>query len=141
MLTITNVNANDAIPTYSVVVTNFFGAATNDGMTLDRQSDSARHVVFWKTLAFSWDRQGGNLPLSGVGWVNAGTPATGNGIFQNGPGLGIFFSFSGVATTNIYYTTVTNDTGLSGLPFVAINPASLPAVTFLKAQFALGNGV
>jgi hypothetical protein len=48
------------------------------------------------------------------------------------------FSYSPSATTNAYYTTDTNDTGLSGLPFVDINPASYPAITF-QAGFVPGN--
>ena len=79
----------------------------------------------------------GNLPLTGVGW-QAVAPGGSYGIYSAGPGLGDVFSYSASATTNAYFTTVTNDTGLSGLPFVAINPASYPALT-LQANFTPGN--
>jgi hypothetical protein len=135
MLTITNANTNDAFPTYSVVVTNFFGRATNDGMNLIVSNVPAGYLY---AETFPYVGPSGNLPFSGVGWVSA-VSAGAVGIWQNAPGIGIAYSWSGTATTNAYFTTVTNDTGLSGLPFVAINPASYPAVT-LQAQFAPGNG-
>ena len=80
----------------------------------------------------------GNLPITGVGWA-AVAPGGAFGIYSAGPGLGDVFSYSATATTNAYFTTVTNDTGLSGLPFVTINPASYPAITF-QANFTPGNG-
>jgi len=80
----------------------------------------------------------GTLLLTGVGWATA-APAGAFGIYSAGPGLGDVFSYSAAATTNAYFTTDTNDTGLSGLPFVDINPASYPAVTF-EANFTPGNG-
>lgn len=135
MLTITNANANDALWTYSVIVTNFFGKATNGGMTLIVSNVPAGYLY---AETFPYLGPSGNLPISGVGWVSA-LSAGAVGIWQNAPGIGIAYSWSGTATTNAYFTTVTNDTGLSGLPFVAINPASYPFVT-LQAQFAPGNG-
>jgi hypothetical protein len=134
MLTITNINANDALPTYSVVVTNFFGKATNDSLALTVNPVPSGYLY---AETFPYVGPNGNLPLSGVGW-QAVAPAGSFGIYSPGPGLGDVFSYSANATTNAYFTTLTNDTGLSGLPFVAI-PISSPTIT-LQADFTPGNG-
>jgi hypothetical protein len=135
MLTITNCNANDALATYSVIVTNFFGSATNSGMSLI-VSNVPPNLLYAEN--FPYVGPNGNLPITGVGWVSAAPASTVVGIYQPSPGLGDVFSYSPAATTNLYYTTDTNDTGLSGLPFADINPASYPAVT-LQAGFVPGN--
>jgi hypothetical protein len=135
MLTITNANANDALWTYSVVVTNFFGKATNGSLTLNVSSVPAG-LLYAET--FPYVGPNGNLPITGVGWVSAASGTTAVGIYQANPGTGDAYSYSPAATTNVYYTTDTNDTGLSGLPFVDINPASYPAIT-LQAGFVPGN--
>ncbi len=134
MLTITNCNTNDALVTYSVVVTNFFGRATNGGLTLI-VSNVPPGLLYAEN--FPYVGPNGNLP--GVGWVVSAPATTSIGIYQVGSdGLGNAYSYSPVATTNAYYTTTTNDIGTSGLPFVAINPASYPAITF-QAGFVPGN--
>lgn len=135
LLTITNINANDALVTYSVIVTNAAGAATNSGLTLivTNRPDGLLYAE-----SFPYVGPNGNLPITGVGWLSAAPASTSIGIYSAGPGLGDVFSYSGVATTNAYYTTDTNDTGISGLPFMDINPASYPAVTF-QAGFVPGN--
>lgn len=141
MLTITNINASDGIPTYNVIVTNLLGRATNSGMTLTvlTRDPGLLYAELFPFVAIIGTPANVNLPLSGVGW--AATPAAGGTIiFQIGnSGLGACFSYNGTPATNVYYTTITNDIGTSGLPFVAINPASVPAVT-LQAAFAPGNG-
>ncbi len=134
-LTITNANASDALWNYSVVVTNFFGKATNSGLSLTVNPVPAG-LLYAET--FPYVGPNGNLPITGVGWVSAANGSTAIGIYQASPGIGDVFSYSPVATTNVYYTTDTNDTGLSGLPFGDINPASYPAITF-QAGFVPGN--
>ena len=120
-----------------MVVTNFFGAATgNSGISLI-VNPTPPGLLYAET--FPYVGPNGNVPLSGVGCVTAASASTSAAIFENGPGLGIVFSYSPASTTNIYYTTITNDTGASGLPFEPINPASYPAVT-LQANIAPGNG-
>lgn len=136
MLTITNLNANDALVAYSVIVTNVAGSATNSGMTLI-VSNVPPELLYAE--AFPYVGPNGNLTITGVGWVSAAPGTTSIGIYEPGPGLGDVFSYSPAATTNAYFTTTTNDTGLSGLPFVNINPANYPAVT-LQAGFVPGNG-
>jgi hypothetical protein len=141
MLTITNVNADDGIPSYNVIVTNLLGRATNSGMTLTVLTRDPG-LLYAELFPFAAPiGTAGNLPLGGAGGVGwAATPAAGGTIiFQNTTGIGACFSYNGTPATNAYYTTITNDTGPSGLPFPAINPASIPAVT-LQAAFTPGNG-
>lgn len=134
IITITNINASDATGPYSVIVSNAAGTATNSGFTLTVNPVPAD---FLYAETFPYIGPNGNLPITGVGWLGAFQGNT--GIYTSGGGVGNVFSYSGVATTNIYYTTITNDTGASGLPFVAINPDSEPNVTF-QANFTPGNG-
>jgi hypothetical protein len=141
VLTITNINANDGIPSYNLFVTNLLGRATNSGMTLTVLTRNSG-LLYAELFPFAAPiGTGGNLPLGGAGGVGwAATPAAGGTIiFQNTTGIGACFSYNGAPATNAYYTTITNDTGLSGLPFLAINPVSVPAVT-LQAAFTPGNG-
>ncbi|MGH8023221.1 MAG: hypothetical protein ACRED1_06550, partial [Limisphaerales bacterium] len=136
VLTITNLSAADASVTYSVIVTNVAGGATNGGLTLNVSAVPA-DVLYAED--FPYLGPNGNLPITGVGWVSSASASTSGGIYQAGPGLGDAFSYSSSATTNAYYTTDTNDFGLSGLPFMDINPADYPAITF-QAGFVPGNG-
>jgi len=137
MLTITNCNTNDALVTYSLAVTNLLGKATNSGLTLI-VSNVPSGLLYSETFPYSGVAPGTqDLPITGVGWASAA--AAGNfGIYQDGAGRGDVFSYSPTATTNLYYTTTTNDIGTSGLPFVAINPANYPAITF-QSKFGAGN--
>jgi len=162
-LTITNLTANDAtlgLTNLSVVATNFFGAATNSGITLYvvPPGPELLYAEIFPTIGIA-----GNNSLANVGWVGISTALSTGG---NGGGSGMFsfnnngnnlvagtfggstadeFTFGSTAYgTNACYTTTTNDIGLSGLPFPSINPASYPAVTF-QCGFASGgqglNGV
>ena len=135
VLTITNLTADDALVTYSVIVTNVAGSATNSGLALNVSAVPAGLLY---AESFPYVGPNGNLPITGVGWLSAASAGTAVGIYQPGPGLGDVFSYAPAATTNFYYTTSTNDTGLSGLPFADINPASYPAIT-LQAGFVPGN--
>jgi Ig-like domain-containing protein/immunoglobulin I-set domain protein len=133
VLTIFNATAADAAMAYSVVVTNAGGAVTNSGFTLTVNPVPGD---FLYAESFPYVGPNGNLPITGVGWEAAFQGVT--GIYSSGPGIGNVFSYSGVATTNIYYAT-TNDNGSSGLAFAPINPDAVPGVTF-QANFTPGNG-
>ena len=135
ILTISNLNLGDASATYSVIVANSAGSATNSNLALGVSAVPAG-VLYAED--FPYVGPNGNLPITGVGWVSSASAATAVGIYQSGAGLGDVFSYSPSATTNAYYTTDTNDIGLSGLPFVDLNPASFPAITF-QAGFVPGN--
>ncbi|HXB59392.1 MAG TPA: hypothetical protein VNU95_07495, partial [Candidatus Acidoferrales bacterium] len=134
-LSISNLSLNDASATYSVIVTNIAGSATNSGLTLSVSSVPSGLLY---AEDFPYVGPNGNLPLSDVGWVASASASTSVGIYESGPGLGDCFSYSPSATTNAYYTMDTNNTGLTGLPFVDINPANYPAVSF-QAGFVPGN--
>ena len=138
VLTIINVNSNDGIPSYNLVVTNLLGRVTNSGMTLTVLTPDPG-LLYAELFPFAAPiGTSANLSAVNVGW--AATPAAGGTIiFQNTTGIGACFSYNGTPATNAYYTTITNDTGISGLPFPNINPASYPAVT-LQAAFTPGNG-
>jgi hypothetical protein len=135
-LTITNLNVSDSSVTYSVIVSNTAGSATNSGLNLNI-STVPSSLLYAEDFPFVGPS--GNLPISGVGWISSASGSTSIGIYQVGSsGLGDSFSYSGSATTNAYYTTDANDIGLSGLPFIDINPANYPAITF-QAGFVPGN--
>lgn len=137
MLTITNVNLNDTSLSISVIVTNSAGAATNSGLSLN-VSAVPDGLLYAELFPYVGPAGSGNLPLGGVGWQVAAPGSTSVGIYQAGNGIGDCFSYSTPLTTNLYYTTDTNDVGLSGLPFVDINPNNYPAVSF-QAGFVPGN--
>ncbi len=138
-LTITNVTTDDASVNYSIIVTNIAGAATNSGMSLN-VSAVPDGLLYVDLFPYIGPTGAGNLPITGVGWAVSAPGSTSVGIYQDsGTGApGDVFSYSPSATTNLYYTTDTNDVGLSGLPFVDINPNNYPAVTF-QAGFVPGN--
>lgn len=135
-LTITNLSLSDGSVDYSVTVTNVAGTAVDTNLSLNISSVPA-DVLYAED--FPYVGPNGNLPISGVGWVSSASASTSVGIYEAGTGLGDVFSYSPSATTNAYYTTDTNDIGLSGLPFLDINPANYPAITF-QAGFVPGNG-
>jgi hypothetical protein len=136
MLTITNCNANDALPTYSVIVTNAAGSATNGGITLD-VSTAPAGTLYAETFPYLGPGSS-QLPINGAGWAGQGAAGT-YGIYQVSDGLGTVSDYSGSATTNALYTDDILDTNQSGLPFLDINPASYAYVT-LQANLAPGNG-
>jgi hypothetical protein len=136
-LTISNCTAGDGAATYSVSVTNIAPPGqTNSSFTLTVNPVPAGWLY---AETYPYVGISGNLPLTSVGWAAASSAGTTVGIFQNGTGIGACFDYSPNIGTNLNYTTDTNDTGFSGLPFVDINPDSYPAVT-LQAQFTPGNG-
>ncbi|HET7625084.1 MAG TPA: hypothetical protein VFM25_07450, partial [Verrucomicrobiae bacterium] len=141
-LTITNVSLDDATANgvvYSVTATNIAGMTNAPAGSLalnvlPRPSD----MLYSETLPYVGPS--GNLSLTDVGWANAFGAGASGGIFSVGFGQGAYFDYSGFTTTstNLAYTTFTNDTGLSGLPFAPIDIASHPVIT-LQAQFQPGN--
>jgi hypothetical protein len=135
VLTITNLSASDASVDYSVTVTNVAGSAFDTNLSLSISTVPASLLY---AEDFPYIGPSGNLPITGVGWVVSASSITSIGIYSAGGGIGDAFSYASSATTNAYYTTDTNDIGLSGLPFLDINPANYPAVSF-QAGFVPGN--
>lgn len=136
-LTISNLNLNDGNAAYSVIVTNIAGAATNTGMTVSVSSVPSG-LLYAEDFPYVGP-SGENDSISGVGWVVSASDTSTYGIYQVGDGNGDAYAYSPSVTTNAFYTTDTNDAGLSGLPFVDINPADYPAITF-QAGFDLSSG-
>jgi hypothetical protein len=71
-----------------------------------------------------------NQPLGIIGWTNqSDTP---NRVFQIGSALvgkGAAYAYEGTQTNSLFYASTTSDTGFSGLPFIAFDPADYPAGT------------
>jgi hypothetical protein len=142
LLIITNVSANDAllgITNFSVVVTNFFGKATNSGITLNVITPPPG-LLYAELFPLVGSDGGASLP--GVGWAAAssgtyGIFSQGGNSFGSTVGGGTVFDYAGAAATNVFYTTITNDPGLSGLPFRTITNANYPTITF-QCAFSLG---
>jgi hypothetical protein len=139
LLVISNCSSADAAATYSITVSNAgtvgTGATNTSPFTLTVNPVPSGWLY---AETFPYVGLSGNPPVTGVGWVNAESAGT-SGIFSIGTGLGAVFSFSGSVVTKAFYTTTSNDVGQSGLPFVPIDPTSVPAVT-LQAAFSPGNG-
>jgi len=72
-----------------------------------------------------------NQPFSIIGWTNQsdvptrlyelGTPATAL------VGNAAAYAYEGTETNSLFYASTTSDTGFSGLPFIAFDPANYPA--------------
>lgn len=131
MLTITNVNANDAAVAYSVIVSNAgnVGAtppATSSGFTLT-VNPVPSDVLYAETVPYIGPTGAGTLPTSTIGW---GTAAPSGGIYDAGGGQGAVFAYTGETDSIIYYTDTAMETNQSGLAFPTINPADYPYIAF-----------
>ena len=83
---------------------------------------------------------GVNQPLRIIGWTNqSDTPAR---IFKIGAaavGTGAAYAYEGNTTNSLFYASTTSDTGFSGLPFIAFDPANYPPNS-IQFTTALANG-
>jgi hypothetical protein len=69
-----------------------------------------------------------NQPFSIIGWTNQSDVP--NRIFQIGSalvGTGAAYAYEGTQTNSLFYASTASDTGYSGLPFIAFDPANYPA--------------
>jgi hypothetical protein len=69
-----------------------------------------------------------NQPFSLIGWTNQSDVS--NRIFQIGTalvGTGAAYAYEPTQTNSLFYASTASDTGYSGLPFVAFDPANYPA--------------
>lgn len=141
ILTLTSLLAGDSSPavTYSVIVSNAGGYATNGSLNLI-VSNVPPSLLYSELFPYVGPTGSGNLPVTSAGWVVSASANSSYGIFEDtgAGGIGDVFDYCPTAQTNIYYTTDTNNTGSSGLQFTDINPASYPAIT-LQANFVPGN--
>ncbi|HEY3864241.1 MAG TPA: immunoglobulin domain-containing protein [Verrucomicrobiae bacterium] len=69
-----------------------------------------------------------NQPFSLIGWTNqSDVPAR---IYQTGSalvGTGAAYAYESIQTNSLFYASTASDTGFSGLPFIAFDPANYPA--------------
>jgi hypothetical protein len=69
-----------------------------------------------------------NQPLSIIGWTNQSDVP--NRIYQIGSalvGTGAAYAYEATQTNSLFYASTASDTGYSGLPFIAFDPANYPA--------------
>lgn len=132
-LTITNLNANDALMTYSVIVSNAGNIGTNYPVTNSSFTLTVNPVpsdyLYAETVPYIGPGTGNDLSTSTIGWVSA-VPDGLARIYNNGGGSGAIYAYEATAMTTAFYTTITNDYGQSGLPFPTIDPADYPQVAF-----------
>jgi hypothetical protein len=144
-ITIRNVSSADA-GNYRGVVSNPAGTSYTDTGIYGAVplTVTAPPVGLIYTESFpQYANTAGNQPLSLVGWTNQSTANNGQFLlFHNGPATsGTYAAFAfgnATATSNsLYYASTQSDTGFSGLPFIAFNPANYPPGSIqLSAQFA-----
>lgn len=126
---IKNITGADA-GNYSVIVSNsagFFDSSTNSTASLTVNSPPS-DFLYAETFPFV-GASPVNYPVSLIGWSNS-IPTAPDRLFQNLGGDGGFFAFQSFATTTAYYVSTNSDTGVSGVKFSKITPASYPAVSF-----------
>lgn len=131
LLTITGVSAANA-GTYSVIVSNSAGHLDTSvtAPAILTVNSIPGDYLYAETFPFV-----GPLNISYslglVGWADAVQAGTDERLFSIGGGAGAFYAGESSATTDIFYTDTNLDTGVSGLSFPVINPASSPAVSFV----------
>jgi hypothetical protein len=83
----------------------------------------------------------GNQLLGLVGWTNqSDSPARMFKIGAANVGTYAAFAYQGGTTNSLFYGSTDSDTGFSGLPFIAFNPANYPSGSLqFSAAFASGN--
>ena len=128
ILNVGNISGTD-VATYSVIVSNsagYFDTSTNTTATLTVNSLPSDYL-YAETFPFV-DPLLVGYPLSVVGWSNA-IPDNFQRLYQNAGGDGAAYAYEGSAITTVYYVSTNSDTGVSGLPFTAINPGSHPTIS------------
>jgi hypothetical protein len=142
-LTIQNVSTNDG-GGYRGVVSNPGGTNTTDtgtfGVTPLTVLVPPVGLIYSESFPL-YVVPNGNQPLSIIGWTNqSDTP---NRIFKIGAatvGAGAAYAYEGVTTNSLFYAATETDTGFSGLPFIAFDPANYPSGSIgFSAGIALGN--
>jgi len=81
---------------------------------------------------FPYPGGGADIAVSTVGWAND-IPANPTRLYDNnidgGPNDGAAWSWNGTANTEAFYTTITLDSGATGMAFPSIDPSSYPGLT------------
>lgn len=132
--------------TYSALVSNPGGSISTDTSEFGSPmlTVSNQPVGWIYNESFPTYVAGGNRALTTVGWTNASDTPTRLYQVSTTTGAGACYAYEGFTTNSVFYATTQTDTGASGLPFVAFNPADYitdgtNSIVF-TAQFAAGNG-
>jgi hypothetical protein len=143
-LTIQKVSSADG-GNYRGIVTNPGGANTTDtgtfGPTPLTVVDPPVGLIYNESFPL-YAVPNGNQPFSIIGWTNQSDNP--NRIFKIGAatvGAGAAYAYQGTTTNSLFYAATETDTGYSGLPFIAFDPANYPPGSIgFSAGFAQGNG-
>jgi hypothetical protein len=130
VLTILNVTSNDTGMAVSCIVSNSAGTdnSANYITTALTVNSPLAGLLYAEEFPFIGPTSDAE-PLSVVGWASA-IPDFTNRLYQNAYGIGAAFAYENGPATTAFYTTTALDTGVSGQPFSAINPAFYPSITF-----------
>ncbi|HSY43214.1 MAG TPA: immunoglobulin domain-containing protein [Candidatus Acidoferrum sp.] len=130
LLTIINASAKNA-GTYSVIVSNSAGHLDTSVIAPATLTVNAvpPDYLYAETFPFVGPLNV-SYSIGEVGWADAVVAGTDERLFSIGGGEAAFYAGESTATTDVFYTDTNLDTGVSGLPFPVINPASYPAVSF-----------
>jgi hypothetical protein len=142
-LTLQNVSSADA-GGYRGVVSNPGGVNTTDtgafGVTPLTVVDPPLGLIYSESFPL-YAAPNGNQPLSIIGWTNQSDNP--NRIFKIGAasvGAGAAYAYQGTTTNSLFYAGTESETGFSGLPFIAFDPANYPSGSIgFSASFASGN--
>jgi hypothetical protein len=133
VLTILNVNASDPAA-YSVIVSN--SVSTDNSLNYAISTLAVNSVppglLYAEAFPYAGPTAAQNFPLSLVGWGNA-IPDGSNRLYQTSGGDGAGYAYEPGASTPVttaFYTTTSLDTGVSGLPFPAINTVLQGGIVF-----------
>jgi hypothetical protein len=147
-ITIQNVSSADG-GTYTAVVSNPAGSSSTDssvyGSPYLTVTNQPVGYIYSEFFPLYQPTGGVNQPLSLVGWTyQAGQGA--NRLYSQGPVTGptgvvsAYDSASHQANIyDLYYASTASDTGFSGLPFIAFDPANYPAGS-IQFSTILANG-
>lgn len=143
-LTLMNITPANA-GTYSALVSNPGGSISTDNSVFGSPmlTVSNQPVGLIYDESFPTYVAGGNRALNTVGWTNASDNPTRLFQLSATTGAGACYAYEGFTTNSVFYATTQTDTGASGLPFVAFNPADYitdgtNSIVF-TGQFASGN--
>jgi hypothetical protein len=141
-ITIENVSAADQ-GTYDPTVSNAAGtnnvASSLYGPPVLTVTPPPVGLIYNESFPLYQPTGGVNQPLGIIGWTNqSDTP---NRLYSiNGPlvGASSAYAYEGSKTNTLFYASTTTDTGFSGLPFIAFDPATYPpnSIQFTTAMLA-----
>jgi hypothetical protein len=144
-LTIENAGPADAGP-YDPTVSNpagttDLGSSPNDTFGLPNLTVTPPPVglIYSESFPLYKPTGGVNQPFSIIGWTNQSDSP--NRIYSIGDGTvgtGSAYAYESGKTNSVFYASTTTDTGFSGLPFIAFDPANYPAnsIQFTTAMIA-----